>query len=259
MIENPIYAGTLYWNRSKWVKVEDSGESDTGKAQKKAKCIRNEQGTHEGRFTRQCRQRAAPSLRQGSNVEARAAAAEREQGPTGRQAPTVRRDVAEQVILKPIIDELLAPDVIAEMVTEMRAYYKQRTADAKAEKAKVPAEVAELDQRIARLRARLKAGDADMAADDIMAVIEKVEAQKQTLLSAQPEAKHREKLLRALPAAAKQYRDDNQRVRRQRYRGWPCQGGSTDTFRGADNPKTRQGQDAPGSPYGIPPCSPARG
>jgi site-specific DNA recombinase len=93
------------------------------------------------------------------------------------------------------------------MVTEMRAYYAQKMLDAKAEKAKVPAEIAELDQRIARLRARLKAGDADMSADDIMAVIEKVEVRKAELMAAQPEAKQQAKLLRALPAAAKQYRD----------------------------------------------------
>jgi hypothetical protein len=117
--------------------------------------------------------------------------------------------VAEQVILKPIVEELLAPDVIAEMVTEMRTYYAQRMADAKAEKAKVPVEIAELDQRIARPRARLKAGDPDMAADDIAAVIEKVEARKAELMAAQPEAKQQAKALRALPAAAaaKQYRD----------------------------------------------------
>src|SRR5229473_507232 len=80
-------------------------------------------------------------------------------------------------------------------------------ADAKAEKAKVPAEIAELDQRIARLRSRLKAGDPDMSGDDIAAVIEKVEVRKTELMAAQPEAKQQAKLLRALPDAAKQYRD----------------------------------------------------
>jgi hypothetical protein len=39
-----------------------------------------------------------------------------------------------------------------------------------------PAAVLELDGRIARLRERLKAGDPDMAADEIMAVIERAEA-----------------------------------------------------------------------------------
>lgn len=26
MIGNPIYAGTLYWNRSKWIKLEDTSK-----------------------------------------------------------------------------------------------------------------------------------------------------------------------------------------------------------------------------------------
>jgi hypothetical protein len=79
----------------------------------------------------------------------------------------VRRDVCERVILRPIVDQLLAPAVVDEMVREMRTYNAQR---------------------IARLRARLKARRAE-------------------LMSAQPEAKEQAKLLRALPAAAKQSRD----------------------------------------------------
>ena len=38
-------------------------------------------------------------------------------------------------------------------------------------------------------------------------VIEKAEVKRAALLSSQPEAKRNEKLLNALPAAAKQYRD----------------------------------------------------
>jgi hypothetical protein len=40
--------------------------------------------------------------------------------------------------------------------------------EAKSDKAKIPAEVAELDARISRLRNRLKAGDEDMTPDDLM-------------------------------------------------------------------------------------------
>ena len=248
MIENPIYAGTLYWNRSQWTKTE----VETADKKQKTIRVRKERTKEDLRGsvgnaphlaivkealwkkaqTRMNVNMVRPGdkrlLSGGKSVYMLSGLLKCECGAhfvldsathyscnryiDGKRckksaALRVRRDVAEQIILRPIVNELLAPDVVAEMVTEMRAYYKQRTADAKAEKAKVPAEVAELDQRIARLRARLKAGDPDMAADDIMAVIAKVEAQKQTLLSAQPEAKQREKLLRALPAAAKQYRD----------------------------------------------------
>jgi hypothetical protein len=37
-----------------------------------------------------------------------------------------RRDVAEQTILRPALDQLLAPAMVEEMVAEMRAYYEQR-------------------------------------------------------------------------------------------------------------------------------------
>jgi ribosomal protein L29 len=110
----------------------------------------------------------------------------------------VRRDVADQVILKPIVDQLLAPAVVEEMVKEMRAYYAQRRADAKTEQAKAPAEIEELNQRIARLRTRLKAGDPDMSPDDIAPVIQKVEMRKAELMAAQPEAKQQAKLLRVI-------------------------------------------------------------
>lgn len=109
--------------------------------------------------------------------------------------------------MKPIIEECLAPEVIKQLSKELLEYEAQPRADVKADKAKLPAEVAEVDQRLARLRTRLKTGDPDMSPDDIMAVIEKVEARRVELMASQPEAKHRAKLLRALPAAAKQYRD----------------------------------------------------
>ena len=93
------------------------------------------------------------------------------------------------------------------MTAEIRRYYAELMADAKSETAKRPAAVLELDGRIARLRERLKAGSPDMAADEIMAVIERAEAKCEELLSLQPQAKRHEKILHALPGATKQYRD----------------------------------------------------
>jgi hypothetical protein len=113
----------------------------------------------------------------------------------------VRRDVAERVILTPIVDQLLAPELITEMATEIRRYYNELVAEAKTEKAKLAAAVIELGGRIARLRERLKAGDDDMTADEIMAVIERAEAKREDLLSLQPEAKRNEKIIHALPGA----------------------------------------------------------
>jgi site-specific DNA recombinase len=118
----------------------------------------------------------------------------------------VRRDVAEQVILEPIVDELLSDEMVQEMVTEFRAYYTDRMEAARAKQTKVPAEVAEIDQRIARLRRRIKAGDPDLGTDELQAIIQKAEAKRAELMSAVPEVKRMDKVLAALPAAADQYR-----------------------------------------------------
>lgn len=118
----------------------------------------------------------------------------------------VRRDVAEEIILRPVVNVLLGPELIAEMVKEMRTYYEQRMADARAKRTQVPAEVEELNKRIARLQGRLKAGDPDLTADELVAIIQKAEAKRADLLSAEPEVKRMDKVLHALPAAAAQYR-----------------------------------------------------
>jgi site-specific DNA recombinase len=118
----------------------------------------------------------------------------------------VRRDVAEEVILRPVVNVLLGPETIAEMVKEMRAYYEERMAEMRAKRTKVPAEVEELNKRIGRLQSRLGAGDPDLTADELVAIIHKAEAERAELLSAQPEAKRMDKVLHALPAAAAQYR-----------------------------------------------------
>jgi DNA invertase Pin-like site-specific DNA recombinase len=119
----------------------------------------------------------------------------------------VRRELAEEVILKPITEELLAPDMVEQMVVEMRAYYAKQMDAARAAQAERPAAVLELDARIERLRKRIKDGDPDMSAEDLQAIIDKAEAKKRELLSSAPEAKRNDKILAAMPAAAKQYRD----------------------------------------------------
>ena len=79
-----------------------------------------------------------------------------------RTQNTIRipRGVAEQVILRPMLDQLLSPAVVEEMVAEMRAYY--------------PA-VASL--------ASLKAGKPDPAPGELLAIIQRAEAKRTELLS----------------------------------------------------------------------------
>ncbi len=117
----------------------------------------------------------------------------------------VRRDLAEQVIIGPIKDELLAPEMVDDMAKEMERYYAGVMSQQKATAEQRPAEVAALDARIEKLRAMLKA-DPDMA-DELQAGIEKAEAKRVALLAETPTAKRHAKILAALPGAAKQYRD----------------------------------------------------
>src|SRR5581483_3214673 len=119
----------------------------------------------------------------------------------------VRRDLAEQIILQPITDRLLSDDMVAQMAREMRAYYNMRREEMRSQRERRPAEVEELDRRIARLRERLKNGDPDLTADELQVIIGKAEVKRSELMAAQPEAKRMDKIFHALPSAAKQYRD----------------------------------------------------
>jgi hypothetical protein len=56
------------------------------------------------------------------------------------------------------------------------------------------------------LQSRLKAGDPDLAAEELVTIIQMAEGKRAELLSAQPEVKRMDKVLHALPAAAAQYR-----------------------------------------------------
>jgi DNA invertase Pin-like site-specific DNA recombinase len=188
MIENPIYTGSLYWNRSKWLKLEDDG-----KRVRKERTKDDLRGEHGNAPHLQIVTPATWKLAQlrigvnkvqpndhrlhsggkavyvlsgllkcscggnfvlDSKTHYRCSRALDGKSCTESHSLRVRRDVAEAVILKPIIDELLSPAVINKLEAEMHAYFKKATADLKDNQAKLPAEVAELDQRIARLRAR---------------------------------------------------------------------------------------------------------
>ena len=241
MIENPIYSGSLYWNRSKWIKLDDSGKrvrKERGKDDLRGsqgnaphlqiitpatwklaqlrihvnKVQPNDHRLHSGgkavyMLSGLLKCACGGNFVLDSKTHYRCSKALDGASCTMSHSLRVRRDLAEQVILKPIIDELLSPDVVKKMETEWHAYFKMQAAAMKGAQANVPAEVAELDQKVTRLRVRMKTGDADISSDDFMASIAKLEARKAELIANRPEAKQQAKLLRALPAAAKQYRD----------------------------------------------------
>src|SRR5256885_14782280 len=74
-------------------------------------------------------------------------------------------------------------------------------------------ELQELCARIERLRERLKQGDADMAADEIQAAIDRAETKRRELEEQGPAAKPSSRLFTMLPQAAEAYR-------RQITKGW---------------------------------------
>ena len=69
-----------------------------------------------------------------------------------------------------------------------------------------PAKLLALEDRIGRLRARLRSGDPDMAADELQLGIDRAEAKRQELLDSAPAARASAKVLTMLPRAAVAYR-----------------------------------------------------
>jgi hypothetical protein len=104
---------------------------------------------------------------------------------TGRacsNAIRVRRDTVERIILGGVCQELLAPERVAQMASEIHATYAERVRKIAARAETLPREIQELDARIARLRERLKSGDPDFAADELQAGIERAESKRRELL-----------------------------------------------------------------------------
>jgi site-specific DNA recombinase len=237
MLRNPLYGGTYYWNRSQWTKMPTGRKrklravgdlcGTVGNAPQLAivtpaiwRLVQLRLGFNAGKPKNRRLQMGGRAVYVLSGMllcqcgahyvmdnNTHYSCAGHKDGRRCKNKLRVRRDVAERVILRPLVDVLLAPAMVAEMVVEMREYLAEKLEEARAANVKRPAAVAELDARLARLQARLKAGDPDLAQDDIAAVIEKVRAVRDEMLTAAPEAKNNVRLLNALPAAAAQYRE----------------------------------------------------
>ena len=119
----------------------------------------------------------------------------------------VRRDSIERTILGPIRAELLSPDRCKRMVAEMHTGYAERMKVSVQRAQAMPQEIAALDARLERLRERLKTGDPDMTADELQAIIERVEAKRRELTSATSRivAGDGAKIISLLPKAAEYY------------------------------------------------------
>jgi site-specific DNA recombinase len=128
----------------------------------------------------------------------------------------IRRDAIEATLLDPdradsAIAGLLAPDRVARMAAELERMHVEHVRKSIARAGQRPRELNELIARIERLRERLKAGDPDMATDELQAAIDRAEAKRQELDGQQPLAKASAKVLSILPRAAALYRDQVRR------------------------------------------------
>ena len=113
------------------------------------------------------------------------------------------RDSA-RLTLEPVLRHLRDPKMVAEMVRFMEQTYAQQVRDAEPE-ASPSEQQAALDARIAKLRARLAAGDPDLTRDDLQAAIERAEAQRESLKATAPTAQQQARVLALLPKAAAAY------------------------------------------------------
>jgi site-specific DNA recombinase len=120
-------------------------------------------------------------------------------------AERVRRDELEDKIIGMERARLRDPQLMQKVVKAMGAEHARRAAAGAAKAEAAPRELVALDARIARLQARLAAGDPDLEPDELVAAIDKATHKRHELLSTQPAPKLSATVLGALPGAAKAY------------------------------------------------------
>ena len=111
----------------------------------------------------------------------------------------VRRDEIERVILGPVIEGLLDPARVTRMAKEMEVEWRRQRAAVSARSEAAPRELANLDARINRLHAWLRAGDPDMTDDELQAAIDTAKAKRQQLAAEQPAGRQSARLLQTGP------------------------------------------------------------
>jgi site-specific DNA recombinase len=117
----------------------------------------------------------------------------------------VRRLHLENVLIGPIKQGLLEPKQVAKMAKEMEAEYAKRLNARSARSANASKELSDLDARIARLKARLAAGDQDMEPDEIQAAIDRAANKRRELQRPLASAAKSAQILSILPKAAAMY------------------------------------------------------
>jgi site-specific DNA recombinase len=115
----------------------------------------------------------------------------------------IKREVVQDKLFRKLREDLMAPESIKVISADMQAYCLEQMRARETRNVELPRELQELTARIARLRERLRAGDPDMASDEIQAAIDRGEDKRQELLGQQPAAKKQSaKVLNMLPKPA---------------------------------------------------------
>jgi site-specific DNA recombinase len=234
MLMNPRYKGEIVWNQSEWRKDPDSGRRVRIERPSSEWIIYRDESqrivTDELWGAAQRRLRPAPNdvrLKSGGKAKFLLSGLLRcdvcgahyvmanafdyqcgsyRDGAACHNGMRVRRDHAQDVLVTPIKDDLLAPERVDRMVGEMEAYYREKLSLHAAKAVEAPRNLSELEARIARLRERLRRGDPDMAPDEIQAALERAESKRRELEEMQPEAVLSYRLPEHLPQAAELYR-----------------------------------------------------
>lgn len=233
MLRNPLYKGEVIWNTSEWRKDPDTGKR-TRIVRPASEWIRypneNLRIVTDALWTRaQRRTRGQDDARLKAGGKPRyvlsgllrcdvcashyVIADSRNYACSGylngracSNSIRVRRDHAQSVLLGNLRDGVLAPANIERLAKDIRQAIADHERRGAADAAQAPQAVKELDARLERLRERLRAGDPDMTADDLLAAIERAEARRREILEAQPQAKAQANVQRLLPKAAQMAR-----------------------------------------------------
>jgi site-specific DNA recombinase len=227
ILKNPLYTGRVRWNVSQFVRDPDTGKHQRRLREKrdwvehrdeKLRIVSNE--LFEQAQTRTCNPDARLSTRGkakyllsgllvcgrcGANYvivdPRRYACSGYWNGGACSNSRRIRREAIEEAILDPIRSEVLSPERVAHMASEMQKFLSDRAAGEVVFTANESAELHELETRLERLRRRLAEGDPDLTDDELQAAIDCAELKQHHAMrvAADKEGRH---ILSALPKAA---------------------------------------------------------
>jgi site-specific DNA recombinase len=118
----------------------------------------------------------------------------------------ISREVVQNKLFGKLREDLLSPASIKVIGADMQACYLEQMRARETHTVEAPREQQDLTARIARLRERLRAGDPDMAPNEIQAAIDRAEDKRRELFDQQLAAKQSARVLSMLPRAAETIR-----------------------------------------------------